>query len=97
MDLEIMQLHKADLGWKPDLCKLSKGHESRPKSCDKPLMLAQTKTKVSLQARTEALASMRAWSEQYASAQDIPDEHIPEVYDLRHINGQDMTTPVRDQ
>lgn len=68
MDLEIMELHNANLGWKPDLCKLSKSHEYRPKSCDKPLTLAQTKVEVNLEARARAFSSMRAWSEQYATA-----------------------------
>ena len=51
---------------------------------------------MNLEAKAQALVTMQAWSEQYASAQDIPDEHLPAVYDLRHINGQDMTLPVRD-
>ena len=40
MDVEIMELHNAELGWKPDLCKLSKNHDNRPKSCDRPVSLA---------------------------------------------------------
>jgi hypothetical protein len=39
-DLEIMALHKSNLSWKPDLCKLSKSHEKRPEKCDKPVALA---------------------------------------------------------
>lgn len=44
-----------------------------------------------------ALASAQQWAENYADAQDIPDDEIPESFDLTDIGGFDFTTPVRDQ
>ena len=45
----------------------------------------------------QALESAQSWAKNYASNDAVPDEHIPEVYDLRNINGNDLTGPVRDQ
>ena len=33
----------------------------------------------------------------YENAQQIPDDKLPEVYDLRHVNGHDFTSFVKDQ
>ena len=62
---------------------------------------AEALTEVGVEAEVlsfeQALASVQSWANTYASARDIPDEHLPEVYDLRNINGNDFTSAVRDQ
>jgi len=45
----------------------------------------------------QAHASVRSWSETYSSAQAIPTDKVPEVYDLRNVEGNDFTGAVRDQ
>jgi len=45
----------------------------------------------------KALEKAQSWSKTYSSILEMPSEHIPEVYDLRSIDGHDFTGPVRDQ
>lgn len=40
---------------------------------------------------------MQQWYTNYSSADEIPDNMIPESYDLRTIDGFDFTNPLRDQ
>lgn len=44
----------------------------------------------------QALAQAQSWAQNYATADDIPDDKLPESYDYRNINGHDLTNPVRD-
>ena len=44
-----------------------------------------------------ALAQARKPQEQYNSAELIPDDHLPEQFDWRDVNGFDFTGKVRDQ
>ena len=39
----------------------------------------------------------QSWAEMYTTADDIPSDKIPEVYDFRNIDGHDLTGKVRDQ
>lgn len=43
------------------------------------------------------LDEAQKWRKQYGTAQEIPNNAIPEAYDFRNINGYDFTGPVRDQ
>lgn len=101
-DLVIEQVNSANLTWKANTCLLQKHHpEYDHKHCERkksrPVSLAQVDADAQAAAMSQALATARAWSQTYATADEIPDEKIPAVYDLRHVNGQDLTSPVRDQ
>lgn len=87
---------------------LSKTHKDYGIHCDKNnLILAQTGSEAQaltdIGAETEvtsyekALEKVQSWSKSYTSIHEMPNEHIPEVYDLRNIGGHDFTGPVRDQ
>ena len=44
-----------------------------------------------------ALQQAQQWAQDYETANDIPDELLPESYDLTDIGGFDFTTEIRDQ
>ena len=44
-----------------------------------------------------ALDKVQEWYKKYNSADEIPEKHIPEQYDMRNIDGFDFTNPLRDQ
>jgi len=87
---------------------LQKSHKDYGDHCDKQnLILAQTDSSsqalTDIGAETEmlsyekALEKVQSWSKSYTSIHEMPNEHIPEVYDMRNVNGNDFTGPVRDQ
>ena len=43
-----------------------------------------------------ALQQAQQWAQDYETANDIPDELLPESYDLTDIGGFDFTTEIRD-
>lgn len=45
----------------------------------------------------QAIEEAQSWYSKYASADEIPDQEIPEAYDTRDIGGFDFTNPLRDQ
>lgn len=73
------------------------------------LMLAQTSSSQSEQMELETesfgqtaafagvLQKAQSWAKTYASADEIPDDKLPENYDFRNLDGVDFTNPVRDQ
>lgn len=107
-----LQKHHADYG-KGETCEddlvLLTDEESASGPIHPENMLAQTSNKQlagmdisefggkddKLFAKT--LEEAQKWRKQYSSAQDIPENAIPEAYDFRNINGYDFTGPVRDQ
>lgn len=42
MDLLIQTINESDLGWKADVCKLQKHHESYGENCDSELIQLET-------------------------------------------------------
>ena len=44
----------------------------------------------------KALEKVQSWSKTYSSIHEVPSDKIPEVYDLRNVNGNDFTGPVMD-
>lgn len=49
------------------------------------------------QAFAQAYSSVQQWYSNFSTADAIPDNMIPESYDLRNIDGFDFTNPLRDQ
>lgn len=45
----------------------------------------------------KAISYAQQWQHKYSSAQEIPDEEIPETHDFRNIEGYDFTNSHRDQ
>lgn len=99
-DLEITEHNSSNQSWTANTCMLSKSHPDHGgKKCSKPLNLAQTSSKLdtSSQSYLKALATAQSWSQLYSSADEIPDDKLPESYDFRNLDGHDLTGPVRDQ
>ena len=44
-----------------------------------------------------AVKKAQKWYNNYATADEIPDQLIPESYDMRKVDGFDFTNPLRDQ
>jgi len=45
----------------------------------------------------KTLKEAQSWRNKYNSADQIPDEELPDNYDFRNIDGYDFTNEVRDQ
>jgi len=45
----------------------------------------------------KTLDKVQSWAKKYKAPEDIPESDLPEVWDLRDMNGYDFTGPVRDQ
>ena len=110
-DKAISFINKSDLGWKADVCKLQAHHADYGKHCEglKAQQLAQVEAELEENKKakefgpksgkefTAALEKAQSWYKNYNSAQDIPDNMIPDSYDFRNIDGFDFTNPLRDQ
>lgn len=105
-DAAISFINNADLGWKADVCKLQKHHAEYGAHCDQPQELVQLQEDVSRKGKQfgvnnqdfqKALLKAQDWSQKYSTADEIPDNMIPESYDMRDIDGFDFTNPLRDQ
>lgn len=44
----------------------------------------------------QALEKAQMWAATYVAADNIPDDKIPDIYDFRNIEGNDLTYPVRN-
>jgi len=44
----------------------------------------------------KAMEKTRKWSKQYKTANEIPDDQIPESYDYRSLDGYNFLGPIRD-
>ena len=45
----------------------------------------------------KALEKVQSWAKKYKTAEEIPDDELPQTYDFTNIDGFDFTGPVRDQ
>lgn len=110
-DLLISSINSLDLGWKADTCKLQKHHAQYGDHCE-ALSLAQTSSDSEEGAESEKLVIAKAfehhenfaaaWEEakkyqSFATADEIPDDQLPENFDWRNVKGVDFTNPHRDQ
>lgn len=43
-----------------------------------------------------ALEKAQSWARKYPTADEIPDNKIPDSYDFRDVDGFDFTNPLRD-
>lgn len=100
----IQLINEMELGWKADTCKYQKHHHKYGAHCDKkvkPQELAQTKSESKTfgdgedfkKAHEEALK----FQQQYASADQIPDDQLPQNFDWRSVGGYDFTNEHRNQ
>lgn len=107
-DLMISAINSLDLGWKADVCKLQKHHADYGAHCDQPLELAQTSAKSGEdqqetlefghgEAFKSALEEAQKFQKKYQSADQIPDEELPDNFDWRNVGGYDFTNKHRDQ
>lgn len=99
-DLEITEHNASNKTWSANTCMLSESHPNHGgRKCQKPVSLAQTSNKLdtSSQSYQKALAAAQSWSQLYSTADEIPDDKLPESYDFRNLDGHDLTGPVRDQ
>jgi hypothetical protein len=112
-DKAISFINSQDFGWKADVCKLQRHHSQYGAHCDakKAQTLAQLTVDQQMQENKKAkefspksgkefeaaLEKAQSWAKKYKSADEIPDELIPESYDMRNIDGFDFTNPLRDQ
>lgn len=102
MDLLISMVNSEELGWKADECKLQKHHEMYSKCQIEDVELLQIDEQAEFGDMqdpkfSEALQHAQSWAKKYAKSEDIPDEMLPETFDLRNINGFDFTGSIRDQ
>jgi C1A family cysteine protease len=100
-DQAILAINELNLNYKPDLCKLTKNHESRPVTCDQKSLLKEDKAKPLRFGQGEdfdaALKKAQHFLNEYPSASEIADSELPESFDWRNVGGFDFTGEVRDQ
>jgi len=91
-DKAISFINSQNLGWKADVCKLQKHHADYGSHCDKKnaQSLAQTESDLEENKKGKefgakggkdfesALAKAQNWSKKYKTADEIPDNLIPE-------------------
>ena len=109
-DLLIDAINSMDIGWKADTCKYQKHHKKYGTHCGS-LVLAQTSSNTDEDQGTDAgqktfgegedfakaLAEAQKYQKKYSSADQIPDNELPENFDWRNVGGHDFTNKHRDQ
>ena len=99
-----MAINELDLNYKPDLCKLTKNHKSRPATCEQVSLLKEDMTDRGKPLRfgqgedfDAAMKKAQHFLNEYSSASEIADSELPESFDWRNVGGFDFTGEVRDQ
>ena len=106
-DKAISFINANNFGWTANVCMLQENHPDYGQHCqEEPVTLAQTDIDVEKKRKKfdkndtafkAALDKAHKWAKDHAAPDDIPDEKLPESFDLSDIDGYDFTSEVTDQ
>ena len=106
-DKAISFINANNFGWTANVCMLQENHPEYGQHCqEQPVTLAQTDVDVEKKRKKfdkndtafkAALEKAHKWAKDHSAPDDIPDENMPESFDLSDIDGYDFTSEVTDQ